>query len=98
MTRADWAGVCDDYRTAAGLFWPIPITLSVDAPTAESIRISDSIALTDPETDEPLATMRVIEKYTIDKPANARRCSTPPMPSTPACMVMQQPEVNLAGP
>ena len=30
MTRADWEGVCDGYRTAAGLFWPIPITLSTD--------------------------------------------------------------------
>ena len=28
MTRADWEGVCDHYRTASGLFWPIPITLS----------------------------------------------------------------------
>jgi len=99
MTRADWAGVCDDYRTAAGLFWPIPITLSVDAPTAESIRISDSIALTDPETDEPLATMRVIEKYTIDKP---RECTsvfhTADAEHPGVGMVMQQPEVNLAGP
>ncbi len=99
MTRADWAGVCDDYRTAAGLFWPIPITLSVDAPTAESIRISDSIALTDPETDEPLATMRVIEKYTIDKP---RECTsvfhTADAEHPGVGMVMQQPGVNLAGP
>ena len=31
MTRADWEGVCDGYRTASGLFWPIPITLSADA-------------------------------------------------------------------
>ena len=31
MTRADWQGVCDDFRTADGLFWPIPITLSVDS-------------------------------------------------------------------
>src|SRR6185312_8958582 len=28
MTEADWEGVCGSYRTAAGLFWPIPITLS----------------------------------------------------------------------
>ena len=27
MTRADWEGVCDGYRMASGLFWPIPITL-----------------------------------------------------------------------
>ena len=26
MTRADWEGVCERYRTASGLFWPIPIT------------------------------------------------------------------------
>src|SRR5436853_3216906 len=59
MSRADCEGVCKDYRTAAGLFWPIPITLSVDAPTAESIRISDSIARTHPGPDEPHPTMRV---------------------------------------
>ena len=23
MTSADWAGVCDSYRTVAGLFWPM---------------------------------------------------------------------------
>ena len=28
MTHADWKSVCNDYRTADGLFWPIPITLS----------------------------------------------------------------------
>ena len=26
MTRADWQGVCDGFRVADGLFWPIPIT------------------------------------------------------------------------
>jgi sulfate adenylyltransferase len=99
MTHADWKGVCDDYRTAAGLFWPIPITLSVDAPTAESIRISDSIALTDPETDEPLATMRVSEKYTIDKPQECTSVFHTVDAEHPGVgMVMQQPEVNLAGP
>jgi sulfate adenylyltransferase len=92
MSRADWEGVCDDCRTAAGLFWPIPITLSVDARTAESIRISDSIALTDPETHEPLATMRVTEKYTI----NQRHECDAEHPGVR--MVMEQPEVNLAGP
>ena len=45
MTRADWEGVCDNFRTADGLFWPIPITLSVDAKTADSIRVGDDIAL-----------------------------------------------------
>ncbi len=99
MSHADWKGVCRDYRTAAGIFWPIPITLSVDAATAEAIRAGDSIALTDPDTGEPLATMRVTEKYAIDKAlecASVFRTADQEHPG--ACMVMQQPEVNLAGP
>ena len=38
MTHADWHGVCDGYRTADGLFWPIPITLSADAELADAHR------------------------------------------------------------
>src|ERR1700730_9770834 len=38
MTHADWEGVCDRYCTASGLFWPIPITLSVSEETAGSIQ------------------------------------------------------------
>ena len=40
MTHADWDGVCKDFRTAAGLFWPIPITLSSEKafPPAPSSR------------------------------------------------------------
>ena len=45
MSQADWRGVCDDMRTAAGLFWPIPITLSTDATTADAIAIGQEIAL-----------------------------------------------------
>src|SRR3989441_7591591 len=99
MSRADCEGVCKDYRPAAGLFWPVPIPLSVHAPTAESIRISDSIALTDPQTDEPLATMRVSEKYTIDKLHECNSVFRTADAEHPGVrMVMEQPEVNLAGP
>ena len=99
MTRADWEGVCDSYRTAAGLFWPIPITLSVDAGTAGSIRIGTDIALADPEDGSPLAIMTVTEKYTIDK---AHEClsvfKTADLEHPGVKMVMQQGEVNLGGP
>src|SRR4051812_43937668 len=37
MTRADWESVCRGYRTANGLFWPIPITLSADQAAAARI-------------------------------------------------------------
>src|SRR5438093_138255 len=99
MSYADWKGVCRDYRTAAGIFWPIPITLSVDADTAEAIRYGDSIALTDPESGEPLATMSVAEKYTIDKALECQSVFRTTDQEHPGVrMVMQQGEVNLAGP
>jgi sulfate adenylyltransferase len=99
MTRADWEGVCDGYRTAAGLFWPIPITLSVDAATAAGIAVGGEIALADPDDGGLLAILRVTEKYSIDK---AHECAsvfkTTDTAHPGVKMVMQQPEVNLAGP
>jgi sulfate adenylyltransferase len=99
MTRADWEGVCDGYRTAAGLFWPIPITLSTDQGTAATFKTGADIALLDPESGEPLATMKVNEKYAINK---AHECATVFGTTDPAHpgvkMVMSQGEVNLAGP
>jgi len=99
MTRADWEGVCDGYRTASGLFWPIPITLSTDAGMADGVRTGADIALVDPDSDEILATMRVSEKYRIDK---AHECMSV-FKTTDAAhpgvkLVMQQGDVNLAGP
>ena len=95
MTRADWHGVCDGYRTAAGVFWPIPITLSTDADVA----VGSEIALADPDDGELLATMRITEKYAIDK---AHECASVFKTTDPAHpgvkMVMQQPAANLAGP
>jgi sulfate adenylyltransferase len=93
MTRADWEGVCERYRTASGLFWPIPITLS------SREKISGEIALIDPDDGAPLATMKVVEAYKIDK---ARECQavfrTTDAAHPGVAMVMQQPEYNLAGP
>ena len=37
MGRDDWQRVCDDYRTAAGVFWPIPITLSTTTDQASGL-------------------------------------------------------------
>jgi sulfate adenylyltransferase len=99
MTRADWEGVCDGCRTAAGLFWPIPITLSADERVADGIRTGAEIALVDPDGDEILATLRVAEKYRIDK---AHEClsvfKTADAAHPGVKLVMQQGEVNLAGP
>jgi sulfate adenylyltransferase len=95
MTHADWKGVCDAYRTAQGLFWPIPITLS----SQEALPPGREIALLDPEAGEPLATMKVSESYKIDK---AHECKsvfrTADTKHPGVAMVMAQPEFNLAGP
>ena len=95
MTHADWQGVCDGYRTASGLFWPIPITLS----SKEKFEAGKDLALTDPDSGEPLATMRVTESYRIDKAHECRSVFRTTDAAHPGvAMVMQQPDVNLAGP
>jgi sulfate adenylyltransferase len=95
MSRADWEGVCERYRMASGLFWPIPITLSCK----EKFEAGQEIALVDPDGDAPLATMKVVESYKIDK---ARECQavfrTTEAAHPGVKMVMEQPEYNLAGP
>jgi sulfate adenylyltransferase len=99
MSHADWQGVCDGMKMANGLFWPIPITLSTDRTTAESIHTGSDIALTDPDDGSIIATMTVTEKYNIDK---AHECATvfgtTDLEHPGVKMVMEQGDVNLAGP
>jgi sulfate adenylyltransferase len=99
MTRADWEGVCDGMRMADGLFWPIPITLSADAQLASVFPTGADVALADPDDGSILATMRVTEKFGIDK---AHECAmvfrTTDHEHPGVRMVMEQGEVNLAGP
>ncbi|MDA8254649.1 MAG: sulfate adenylyltransferase [Betaproteobacteria bacterium] len=99
MSRADWEGVCDGMKMASGLFWPIPITLSTDQATADGIKVAGDVALIDPDDGSILATMTVTEKYAIDK---AHECAmvfkTTDMEHPGVKMVMEQGDVNLAGP
>ena len=98
MDQDDWKGVCREYRTAPGLFWPIPITLSTTRALADSIKLHSHIALVDAESQSVLATMHVTEKYSIDK---AYECSsvfrTTDVEHPGVRMVMDQGAVNLAG-
>ncbi len=99
MSHTDWQGVCDGMKMANGLFWPIPITLSSDAVNADRINTGDDVALIDPDNGEILATMKVTEKYKIDK---AHECATvfktTDMEHPGVKMVMEQGDINLAGP
>ena len=99
MSFPDWQGVCAGMKMANGVFWPIPITLSTDFLTANDIETGSEVALIDPEDDSILATMRITEKYTIDK---AHECATVfntvDLEHPGVKMVMAQGDVNLAGP
>lgn len=99
MTHDDWRGVCDDMRTASGLFWPIPITLSATSEFAARLKPGAEIALADPGSGEILATMKIEEKYSIDKEHECRTVFRTTDPEHPGVrMVMEQGEVNLGGP
>jgi sulfate adenylyltransferase len=99
MNHADWQGVCDEMRTSEAVFWPIPITLSTHQAAADSIAVGEDVALVDPDDETTLAVISVTEKYRIDK---AHEClsvfKTTDIGHPGVRMVMQQGEVNLAGP
>ena len=98
MTKEDWKGVCDDYRTRQGIFWPVPITLSVPREQADRLKDGQEVALTDEETDELMGSMTVQEKYTIDKTYECKQVfKTTDTQHPGVAKVMAQGEVNLAG-
>src|SRR5208282_2503645 len=69
MGKDNWRGVCETYNLPSkkGLFWPIPITLSAAEDVAKSIAIGEEVAPWDTETESSMGTMKVAEKYSIDK-------------------------------
>jgi sulfate adenylyltransferase len=99
MTRADWQGVCDELRLAAGTFWPIPITLSTGREEAANLREGREVALVDAESGAVMATLQVLEKYAIDRARECKQVFRTTDPAHPGVAnVMGQGEVNLAGP
>ncbi|MFQ3573176.1 MAG: sulfate adenylyltransferase [Thermodesulfovibrionales bacterium] len=99
MGKADWQGVCKEYKMADGTFWPIPITVSASKADADSIKEGEEIALYSDEYGKIMATMKVTEKYTIDKNFECKSVyKTDDLEHPGVKMVMEQADVNLAGP
>jgi sulfate adenylyltransferase len=97
MTEADWRGCCVDMKTADGLFWPIPITLSCHEDTAGGIGIGEDVALVD-GTGDIFGILTVDEKYTIDRDLECEHVFRTVDPAHPGVeKVMAQGAVNLAG-
>jgi sulfate adenylyltransferase len=67
MGKADWRAVCADMKLANGLFWPVPITLSISAERAAKIIVDDEIALVDGKMQTIMAILKVSECYQPDK-------------------------------
>ena len=99
MGEADWRGCCTDMMTSAGIFWPIPITLSCGGDLAGSIRVGDEIALIDGAGGAILAVQIVTEKYAIDRTLECREVfRTTDIVHPGVRKLMEQPPINLAGP
>jgi sulfate adenylyltransferase len=99
MGHDDWKGSCsDDMKLTDGTFWPIPVTLSTTQGRADSIKVGQEVLLVDKETEEQMGTMKVTEKYKIDKKWECKQVFTTDEMEHPGVqMVMGQADVNLAG-
>jgi len=94
----DWRRVCDEFLTADGVFWPIPITLSTDARTAEGLRVGQDVGLVDQESGELMGTLTVAETYRADKAYQCKQVFRTTDGAHPGVAnVMAEGEVNLAG-
>ena len=101
MGKDDWKGCCETYSMPGqkGLFWPIPITLSASEELAGSLGAGEEVALWDIETESIMGTMKVSEKYAIDKEYECKQVFRTTDPAHPGVQkVMEQGAVNLAGP
>ncbi|MBI0426435.1 sulfate adenylyltransferase [Psychrobacter sp. NG27] len=101
MNQADWQGVVDNMRLQsgdnAGLFWPIPITLSAPKETADSLNQGDKVALV-AQDGEIMGILTVEETYTIDKEHECQQVFTTTDSEHPGVQqVLSQEAVNIAG-
>ena len=97
MGEESWKKCCTEFTTDQGLFWPIPITMSVPEDVASSISIGQKVALTD-ESSTVYGTLKVDEKYSINKDLECREVYRTLDPKHPGVeKVMSQEPINLAG-
>lgn len=70
MTKTDYEQVVNQMRLANGLPWTIPVTLSLTADQADSIRSAEEVALVN-QQGQVLAVMQVEDIYSYDKEKEA---------------------------
>ncbi len=72
MGAAECKSVVDEMHLPDGTPWPIPVTISVDTGFADTISDGQEVALVD-STGSILGTLRVEERYTVDRREEARK-------------------------
>lgn len=98
MGQKDWQGVCNAMKLESGLFWPIPVTVSVSQEIADTIDPGQDIALCDSENGKILAILKVKEKYSIDEQLECNSVYKTTDENHPGVQkVMAQEPVNLGG-
>jgi sulfate adenylyltransferase len=98
MDKANWKGSVGDMKLTDGTFWPIPVTMSVNKGKADAIKVGQEVLLVDEETEEMMGTMKVTDKYEIDKAWECKEVfTTNDMEHPGVQMVMNQEAVNLGG-
>lgn len=101
MVKDDWKAVCSQMKMPSygGTFWPIPVTLSVDKDVANSLKMGEEVALWSEEFSEIMGTMKVKDKYTIDRKYECKHVYKTNDAEHPGVkMVMEQKAVNIGGP
>jgi len=99
MGYDEWRASVTDMKLANGVFWPIPITLSLARNIADSLAVGEEVALADAETGDVLGQLTVREKYTIDRDLECKHVFRTTDPTHPGVeKVMSQGEVNIGGP
>ena len=113
MTKADWKGVCENLQMADGTFWPVPITLDVSQADADAINEGEEVTLyADGQPMATMKVTEKFEMTDADKKWECEKVfkgegeesvdgnfwKIAPDDHPGVIMVMNQKEVNLAGP
>ncbi len=99
MGSEDWQRICEEFKMRDGTFWPIPTTLSVFKDEAARLREGKELALVDGESGTLMGSMKIAEKYAIDKRYECKQVFRTEDPKHPGvAKVMAQGEFNIAGP
>ena len=98
MDKANYESVVETKHLTNGLAWPLPITLSVTAEQAETLKVGMEVALVDDETDTYCGILTVGDKYEYDK---VKECKAVFFTDDPVhdgvVKVMAQGNINVGG-